>query len=255
MLQSAWMQPHTLTPMPRKAEVDLSEILVQPEVLARQVPAESPRLRNILVTLHIRTMEKWAAALYIFTSTLGALLIGNFWLDYTDSGVNAHSWLEEWIQGHPPKVVAYSTAIVPLPETAPLTQEQPAAQSSLSSLSTLPLLSLNPSGAFGSPQVVAPVLPPPPVSPPPPVIPPNTSGDGGASGVVGSLTQLDKLPPQPKPAASAVARRSTITKKTNKHVSHSKAVSITRRFLRFLRIGQRPETRLASGDSHRANRH
>jgi hypothetical protein len=206
MLQGAWMQPHKPAPLPRKVEVDLSEILIQPRMLA-PAPAESPRRRNILVDLHTRKIEKWAGALYIFTSALGVFLIGNFWLDYTDSGVRFYRWLGEWIQGQPPKVVAHSNAIVPSPETTRLRPEQPVTQS-LSSLGDLPLPDFNPTLALA---VVGPV--PPPTS---------------------SFTQLDKLPPQTKPAAPAVARRSTIIKKTNKHVSHSKSVSLTQRFLRFL---------------------
>ena len=207
MLQSAWMQPHKPAPLPRKVEVDLSEILTQPQMLV-SAPAESPRRRNILVAVHTHTMAKWAAALYIFTSTLGVLLIGNFWLDYTDSGVNVHSRLRGWIQGQPPKVVAHSNAIVPSPETIRLRPEQPVTQS-LSSLGDLPLPSFNPTLALA---VVGPL--PQPTS---------------------SFAQLDKLPPPAKPAGPAVAKRSTIIKRTNKHVSHSKSVSLTQRFLRFLK--------------------
>jgi U5 snRNP spliceosome subunit len=243
--------------MPRKVEVDLSEILIQPHMLA-QVPAESPRLRNILVDLHTRTIGKWVAPLYIFTSTLGVVLIANFWLDYTDSGIHFHRWLNEWIQGHPPKVVAHSNAIVSLSQTTPLGAERLVTQSLSWSNDDLLLRNLTPTPL--APPVSAPVLPPPPVSgpgslppsePPPPsdgggkgvVSPPPVSpppSGGGGKGVVspppvslppsgggggGSLTQLDKLPPQAKPAAPAVARLSTIIKKTDKPVSHSKAVS------------------------------
>jgi hypothetical protein len=196
MLRGAWMQPHTSTPLPLpyKVDVDLSEILIQPKVPA-PVPAKPPRLRNILADLNIHTLGRWVAPLYILTSTLGVFLIANFWLDYTDSGVHFHGWLEECIQ-----------------------PEQRVTQSLSSSTP-------------GS----APVLSPPPVSepgsfPPPVSLLPSDSGGGAPS-----LTQLDTLPPQPKPAAASVARRSVKSKRTNKHVSHSKAVSHKpNAFLQFL---------------------
>lgn len=215
MLQGSWMQPHKPAPLPRKVEVDLSEILIQPRMLV-PAPAESPRRRNILVDLHTRKIEKCAGALYILTSTLGVFLIGNFWLDYTDSGVRFYRWLGEWIHGQPSKVVAHSSAIVPSPETTRLRPEQPVTQS-LSSLGDLPLPDFNPKLALAVVDAV-----PPPTS---------------------SFTQLDKVPPQAKPAAPAIARRSTIIKKTNKHL-HSKSMSLTQRVLRFLqwdkhRVGAR----------------